>query len=46
VSDKEGVYLAQYSWKENIEIKDFVVSEVIKKILLLSHGTIYGIDLH
>ena len=46
VSDKEGVYLAQYSWKENIEISDFVVSEVIKKILLLSHGTIYGIDLH
>ncbi len=45
VVDKSGVYLAQYHWKESIEITDFVVSEVVKKILLLSHGTIYAIDI-
>jgi hypothetical protein len=45
VVDKTGTYLAQYQWKEPFEISDFVVSEVIKKILLLSRGTIYGIDL-
>lgn len=46
VSDKEGAYLSQYSWNETVEITDLVASEVIKKILLLSRGTIYGIDLH
>lgn len=45
VLDKNGTYLAQYLWKEGIEVTDFVVSEVVKKILLLSHGTIYAIDI-
>lgn len=45
VADKEGMYLSQYKWKEDLKFDDFVVSEVVKKILLLSAGTIYGIDL-
>ncbi|RJR15740.1 hypothetical protein C4579_01525 [Candidatus Microgenomates bacterium] len=45
VLDKDGTYLAQYHWEAPDEITDFVVSEVINKILLLSRGTIYGIDL-
>lgn len=45
VADKDGAYLAQYSWRENLPVSDMVVSEVIKKILLLSGDTIYGIDL-
>lgn len=45
VADKDGVYLAQYAWSEDVPISDIVVSEVVKKILLLSGGTIYGIDL-
>jgi len=43
--DKDGVYQAQYHWQEEAEITDLVVSEALKKMLLLSHGTIYGIDL-
>ncbi len=45
VIDKDGVYLAQYFWNKEIEITDFVVSEVLKKILLLAGKTIYGIEL-
>ena len=45
VVDKDGVYQAQYHWQEEAEITDLVVSEALKKMLLLSHGTIYGIDL-
>jgi hypothetical protein len=45
VLDKDGVYLTQYRWSQNIDINDFVVSESIKKILLLSRDKIYSIDL-
>ena len=45
ILDKEGLYLAQYAWKEDVQISSFVVSESLKKILLLSRDTIYGIDL-
>ncbi len=45
VFDKTGLYLAQYRWQEDVPVSHIVVSEVLKKILLLSSGTIYGIDL-
>lgn len=45
VLDKDGTYLAQYHWEEALYVSDFVVSEQLHKILLLSRGTIYGIDL-
>lgn len=43
--DKDGTYLSQYRWKERLAPTDFVVSEPLKKILLLVRGTIYAIDL-
>mgnify|MGYP001561338609 CR=1 FL=1 len=45
VVDKTGVYLAEYHWASQLDIADFVVSEALKKILLLSRGTIYAIEL-
>ena len=45
VFDKDGEYLAQYHWSQDLNVSDFVASEVLKKILLLSRGTIYAIDL-
>ncbi len=45
VVDKEGIYLAQYRWDKDLKVSDLVVSETIKKILLLSGGTIYAINL-
>ncbi len=44
VTDKEGVYLAQYRWEEGLMVSDMVVVEEFRKILLLSRGTIYAID--
>ena len=45
VFDKDGEYLAQYHWSQDLNVSDFVASEVLKKILLLSRGTIYAIEL-
>lgn len=45
VLDPEGVYLAQYRWDGSAAVREFVVSEEQKKILLLSDGKIYAIDL-
>jgi sugar lactone lactonase YvrE len=42
---KDGKYVSEYHWQENVPISDFVVSEVLKKILLLSNGTIYAVEL-
>jgi hypothetical protein len=43
--DKEGVYIAQYAWSEALKPTDIVVSEKQKKILLLSDGVVYAVDL-
>lgn len=43
--DKEGVYIAQYVWDGVMKPTDIVVSEKRKKILLLSEGVVYAIDL-
>lgn len=45
VFDKNGLYLSQYQWQADVSISHLVVSEPLKKILLLSSATIYGIDL-
>ncbi|MFZ5845465.1 MAG: hypothetical protein ACOY0S_03290 [Patescibacteria group bacterium] len=45
VLDKDGTYLAQYVWEGNFNPQDLVVSERHKKILLLSDGKIYALDL-
>lgn len=45
VLDKDGTYLSQYRWKDAFTPSNLVVSEAQKKILLLSGGKIYSIDL-
>jgi hypothetical protein len=45
VLDKDGTYLSQYRWKDAVTPSNLVVSEAQKKILLLSGGKIYSIDL-
>jgi hypothetical protein len=45
VTDKNGVYIAQYVWSGNMGVTGFTVSEKDKKVLLLSGGLIYSIDL-
>lgn len=45
VLDKEGVYVAQYAWKDAIIPSMFVVSEAGKKVLLLADGLIYSFAL-
>jgi DNA-binding beta-propeller fold protein YncE len=43
--DKEGVYISQYVWDGVMKPTDIVVSEKQKKILLLSEGVVYAVDL-
>jgi DNA-binding beta-propeller fold protein YncE len=43
--DKEGVYIAQYVWEGVMKPTDIAVSEKQKKILLLSDGVVYAVDL-
>ncbi|MBI5619558.1 hypothetical protein HY950_01230 [Candidatus Gottesmanbacteria bacterium] len=45
VLDKDGIYLAEYSWKGNIAPSQLVVSESAKKMLFLAEGKIYAIEL-
>ena len=45
VLDRDGTYLAQYSWQGTIVVTQMVVSEKLKKILLLADGKIYAISL-
>lgn len=45
VLDKDGLYVAQYTWQGNIVPTQFVVSETLRKILLLAGGKIYTIEL-
>ena len=45
VLDKDGTYLAQYRFTTAARVSTLVVSESEKKILLLSEGKIYSIDL-
>lgn len=45
VFDKEGVYNSEYIWPGISQVSDMVVLEKEKKILLLSGGQIYFIDL-
>lgn len=44
VLDKEGNYLAQHVWETQFFPEGIVVSSVQKKILLLSQGMIYSLD--
>lgn len=43
--DKEGMYVAQYVWKEDISPMGLVVSEKQGKILLLADGKLFSIDI-
>lgn len=45
VTDKEGMYLAQYTWSGDIFPSQLVVAEKQGKILLLAAGKLYSIDL-
>lgn len=45
VLNKDGMYIAQYTWKENISPTRLVASEVLKQILLFTSDTIYSIDI-
>ncbi len=44
VLEKDGTYLAQYTWTDIVPI-ELVVSEELKKIFLLSDGKLYAITL-
>ncbi|MBI5614589.1 hypothetical protein HY947_06700 [Candidatus Gottesmanbacteria bacterium] len=45
VLEKDGVYAAQYEWKTSLSPVDMAVSEEQRKILLLSDGKIFSVDL-
>ncbi len=45
VLDKDGTYLAQYAWQENIIPTQIAVSEEQKKIYLLAAGQLFAIPL-
>jgi len=45
VLDKDGMYISQYGWKGNLSPVNLVVSEKHGKILLLTDGMIYSINL-
>ena len=45
VLDKDGLYLAQYLWQGNVTPTQMVVSEKAKKILLLSEGKIFSLEI-
>lgn len=45
VLDKNGIYQAQYRWQEDADISRIMVSEVLRKVFLLTSATIYSIDL-
>lgn len=45
VLDKDGIYLAQYVWEGNFQPGQLAVSETQKKILLLTEGKIYALEL-
>jgi outer membrane protein assembly factor BamB len=45
VLDKDGIYLAQYSWEKQIMASELAVSEKQGKIFLLAGGKLYSIDL-
>lgn len=45
VLDKDGMYLSQYTWDSSVAPTEIVVSESLKKILLLAAGKIYSIKL-
>lgn len=45
VLDKDGTYLAQYAWQENIISTQLAVSEEQKKIYLLAAGQLFAITL-
>lgn len=45
VLDADGTYLAQYRWSGDFKVQRFVVSESQKKILLLSGGKIYALEM-
>lgn len=45
VLDKDGMYLAQYVWESEFKPSQIIVSEKLKKILLLAEGKIYSLEL-
>jgi len=45
VLEKDGTYLSQYAWQGSIVPTQLVVSEKLKKMLLLAEGKIYAIGL-
>jgi sugar lactone lactonase YvrE len=45
VLDKDGTYLAQYAWQEDVTPTQLAVSEEQKKIYLLAAGQLFAITL-
>ncbi|MBI4065052.1 hypothetical protein HY409_01655 [Candidatus Gottesmanbacteria bacterium] len=45
VLDKDGLYQAQYSWTGDMFPTQFIVSEELRKILLLIDGKLYSMEL-
>ncbi len=45
VLDPDGTYLAQYRWSSEFAVQQFAVSEKEKKILLLSGGKVYALEM-
>ncbi|MBI3576513.1 hypothetical protein HY086_00550 [Candidatus Gottesmanbacteria bacterium] len=43
--EKDGIYLSQYAWDGGTKPTQLVVSESLKKILLLADGKIYALEL-
>jgi hypothetical protein len=43
--EKDGTYLSQYVWESVLAPTHMVVSESLKKILLVADGKIYALEL-
>lgn len=43
--DKDGLYMAQYIWDNDLRVSEILASEVLKKLYLLADGKLYVIPL-
>lgn len=43
--EKDGTYLSQYAWDSGVKPTQMVVSESLKKILLVADGKIYALEM-
>jgi hypothetical protein len=45
IFDKDGLYMAQYIWDNDLRVSEILASEVLKKLYLLADGKLYTISL-